>query len=591
MVIITLFLILGAGLVFWRKPSLRRQILWGAGLTIPLIGANLWLAGSFDHLGSTAGAIVVTITLHLIAVMALGGVLAALYEVTMSRWLTSIRSARRHTLLWLIVGLLTSVIAVAFGVPVFLAMVIGLFLNALLVVLIDWRMFWDVIIGSLGFAVWYGFADVLFGFRFSGNITAILLGPQPIGVTIGGLSPERLLVMAGLGCFIGSIFVAVKRYRLPDVPISASVLGWKLVSSSVLVIGVCITAAWFTWSFVQPPHVIAVTPSAGTTDVRSDATLVVTFSRPVNRDQLHIDIQPPLSGSWTFTNGQSERHAFRTATFTADIPLTPDTTYVGSIDHIASLWGLYGPDQTVRFTTDAAPVVVTPVPPIVEPVPVVPAPIIDTNTAPPITPVVTVPTPTPVVPATHRVQLSVAQDYQDAPLSCEAAALKMALAAKGVKVSESDIMKIVGYDSTPHQGGVWGNPHNAFVGNIAGKQDTTGYGVYWEPIARAAQHWRTARTLTNGTVTDLTAAIDAGNAVVIWGTLGHAYRDDWVAPDGTKITAWKGEHARTLIGYIGTQAQPTSFIINDPVVGRVTWSTATLLANWSAFNRSAVVVE
>jgi uncharacterized protein YvpB len=188
--------------------------------------------------------------------------------------------------------------------------------------------------------------------------------------------------------------------------------------------------------------------------------------------------------------------------------------------------------------------------------------------------------------------LAVAMDYQDQPLSCEAAALKMALAGVGVKVTEKMIMNRVGYDPTPHKGKIWGDPNKAFVGNIAGRQITTGYGVYWGPIAKAAQKWRpTSTAFSKGTVTQLTAAIKAGHPVVVWGVIGSAYSTTWKTRAGKTIYAWKGEHARTVVGFYGSASQPTAFIINDPVAGRLTWSSATLLKNWTTFNRSGVIVQ
>ncbi len=77
---------------------------------------------------------------------------------------------------------------------------------------------------------------------------------------------------------------------------------------------------------------------------------------------------------------------------------------------------------------------------------------------------------------------------------------------------------------------------------------------------------------------------------MIWGVLGNAYFDPWYTKNGRYIAAWKGEHARTAIGYIGSPSNPVSFIINDPIVGRIVWSTATLKANWGTFSNSGVVV-
>lgn len=191
---------------------------------------------------------------------------------------------------------------------------------------------------------------------------------------------------------------------------------------------------------------------------------------------------------------------------------------------------------------------------------------------------------------TSVITLNVKLDYQDKPLSCEAAALKMALSYRGVSVSEDDIMNIVGYDPTVHNGNVWGDPYTAFVGNIYGKQDTTGYGVYWDPIARAANNWRSSQAFSGWSASTLANAIANNNPVLIWGVVGGSYHDPWITPGGKQINAWKGEHARTAIGFRGSVENPTEFIINDPYVGRITWSVSQLNSNWSTFGNSGVVV-
>jgi uncharacterized protein YvpB len=187
--------------------------------------------------------------------------------------------------------------------------------------------------------------------------------------------------------------------------------------------------------------------------------------------------------------------------------------------------------------------------------------------------------------------LNIPMDYQDQALSCEAAALKMALAGRGVRVSEREIMRRIGYDPTAHKGQTWGDPDQAFVGSIAGKQMTTGYGVHWSPVARAARTWRPARAFRFATPERMAQEIAAGHPVVFWGTIGHAYRYNWTTPKGKLIRGWKGEHARTIIGFYGPVTAPTHFVINDPVVGRVTWTRNFLAYNWGAFGGSGVIVE
>lgn len=188
--------------------------------------------------------------------------------------------------------------------------------------------------------------------------------------------------------------------------------------------------------------------------------------------------------------------------------------------------------------------------------------------------------------------LGISIDYQDRPLSCEAAALKMALAYKGVAVSESAIMGYVGYNTlSARQGNVWGDPYLGFVGDIDGKQNTTGYGVYWDPIATAANHWRPSEVFTDWSTAQILTEIAAGNPVVLWGVYPGGYYDPWQTAEGKTIDAWKGEHARTIIGFVGTTDEPEQIIINDPIAGRLYWSRSTFESNAATFHFSGVVVR
>lgn len=189
------------------------------------------------------------------------------------------------------------------------------------------------------------------------------------------------------------------------------------------------------------------------------------------------------------------------------------------------------------------------------------------------------------------VLLNIAWDRQDRALSCEAAALKMALAYKGVQVSEDEIMNQIGYDPTPRTAEQWGDPDIAFVGDINGAQNTTGYGVHWGPVARAASTWRPTQALSGMSVNEIARELEAGNPVVVWGVTGPAHAETWLTPAGRTINVWKGEHARTVIGFKGSVDSPTSFVLNDPLAGRISWATAKFKGNWATFGSSAVVVR
>ena len=188
-------------------------------------------------------------------------------------------------------------------------------------------------------------------------------------------------------------------------------------------------------------------------------------------------------------------------------------------------------------------------------------------------------------------RLNVPIHIQERGLSCEVAALKMALAYKGVNVSEDELMNHVGYDPTPHVGNTWGNPHQAFVGDINGRQPTTGYGVYWEPIARAGGKYRATEYFTNGTVQLLTEEIGKGNSVIIWGNAASGRRVDWYTPNGGKIIAISGEHTIVVKGYNGEKDNPTEIIVNDPHSGEIVYSVSELKKQWSLLGYAGVIVK
>ena len=202
------------------------------------------------------------------------------------------------------------------------------------------------------------------------------------------------------------------------------------------------------------------------------------------------------------------------------------------------------------------------------------------------------PKPKPPVVKETVVQLAIANDRQDRPLTCEVAALKMALRYKGANVSENDLMDRIGNaDPYGRDGNVWGDPNTAFVGDPSGSQNSTGYGVHWGPIARVASQFASAQAFSGWSASDLAREIAAGNPVEIWGTIGRAKPDSWQTPGGERINAWVGEHTRTVIGFAGNIDNPTRFIINDPAAGQLNWTIDQLRSNWSAFGNSGVVIR
>ena len=78
------------------------------------------------------------------------------------------------------------------------------------------------------------------------------------------------------------------------------------------------------------------------------------------------------------------------------------------------------------------------------------------------------------------IKLDVPYHRQEHSLSCEIAALKMALDYYGLKISESDLIKELVFNTkdSRSKNNIWGDPDLGFVGNIDGKIPNGGYGVY-----------------------------------------------------------------------------------------------------------------
>ena len=187
-------------------------------------------------------------------------------------------------------------------------------------------------------------------------------------------------------------------------------------------------------------------------------------------------------------------------------------------------------------------------------------------------------------------KLPVPYHRQEHSLSCEIASLKMALGYHGISVSESDLIGFLPFDATPKSKGVWGDPYKAFVGDINGKMGITGYGVYWEPIAQVGRVWKKTEVLENGTPQDLAEHISEGQPIIIWGYYGRGKKLSWTTPEGKRIEAINGEHARVVTGFVGDKTNPEGFVVLDPIYGELFWTTKELLNNWGAFNNHGVVV-
>ncbi len=194
------------------------------------------------------------------------------------------------------------------------------------------------------------------------------------------------------------------------------------------------------------------------------------------------------------------------------------------------------------------------------------------------------------------IKLSVPLYRQSLPLSCEEAALSMALAYRGISASEMDILTHVGYNPRPRDTATnsWDNPYDMFVGDVNGTQNSTGYGVYGPPIAAAAHAYgRGAAAYSGVTANFIAGQVLSGNPVIVWGSSRTPIMESWNTTSGM-VSAWKYEHTRVVLGVVGRADAPLGFYLNDPGTGTaIYWSTAQLLANMNSLGNltnQAVVV-
>jgi uncharacterized protein YvpB len=211
-----------------------------------------------------------------------------------------------------------------------------------------------------------------------------------------------------------------------------------------------------------------------------------------------------------------------------------------------------------------------------------------------------IPSPSPSPRPTERV-LDIKIHHQEHNLTCEAAALKMALAYEGIDVDEMTLIGYMTRDPSPARFDshghlvAWGDPAQGFVGNPDGHIERyTGYGVYDRPVAFAALLAGANVVAAGGGLygspiapSQVYDAVLDGHPVVAW--ISNTYRtvglQQYTAYDGATVSYTLTEHAVTVIG-----VRPDAVLINDPWFGQHWHSKAQFEAAYATFEQMAVIV-
>ena len=190
----------------------------------------------------------------------------------------------------------------------------------------------------------------------------------------------------------------------------------------------------------------------------------------------------------------------------------------------------------------------------------------------------------------------VAWVHQQLHDDCEAAALRMVLTSRGVRVSDRAILNRIGVDRVHSGFGLSGtrsgDPYRAFVGDPDGSErGGSGFGVYAPPVAAAARSFGLGVVLAGHGVTPalLAELVGAGHPAVVW--VDYLWRNrvpTWYRAWDSQLVPYAGpaEHAVVLAA-----VKPDRVQIDDPARGQYWISSAQFAAGYASYEDMAVVVQ
>lgn len=195
---------------------------------------------------------------------------------------------------------------------------------------------------------------------------------------------------------------------------------------------------------------------------------------------------------------------------------------------------------------------------------------------------------------TNVTQILVPFHPQEHALTCETAALRMALNYHGEKVTEEELLGKLAFNTKDPKSpeNIWGDPDLGFVGDIDGSVfKGTGYGVYEKPILDLALKYRPSVIMEDTKLSDVLKEVKNGHPVLVWGLLSKRKPVLWTTKEGKIIEAHPGEHVRVISGFYGTPSNPTSIILMDPIYGKIRMSKDKFLSDWKIMKNRTVVIR
>lgn len=193
--------------------------------------------------------------------------------------------------------------------------------------------------------------------------------------------------------------------------------------------------------------------------------------------------------------------------------------------------------------------------------------------------------------ADAKVLLKVPYFQQQYLNSCEAASLRMVLDYHGMDFeNEDEIIKSFKYNPKTKDtvNNIWDDPQEMFVGFIDKRGAENGYGVYGQAVAKgAAMFDMDAKYYASSSINLklIAKSITEKRPVIIWGYTSLTQPPyTWKTESGKIVKAFRGEHARVVVGFEGSVNNPTGFYVHDPINGKKNeyWSKYKLIAQLNA---------